>query len=293
MKNPKRNKIPFIILFLVHTFILGYSVYKSKNKRQLFALLMSNIGLAYLLEFFVLNLYNAYKYRPRVLKNNYFDNILGAILSQAIFVPFTAVFLTVKKTGWLGKITGGLYFSIVEMVFLKLKVYKHHWWKTVYTLILIPIYFIISDAWNFFLGKKNPLIRFISLFFTIMVTEANLLFIFATLKKIQFGFGRYHTWTEHFKIVPLYAISFSFFTTLTFLKENNWISKLKVFVFTMVLDLVFKKTKLVKEKFHIVEYVIVRLLTILLYGQFRNWIYEDRKKGELPNNEEELSKIES
>jgi hypothetical protein len=293
MKNPKRNKIPFIILFLVHSSLLGFSFYNSKNKKQLFSLLMSNIGLAYLLEFFVLNLFKAYKYNPKILKSNYFDNIFGAILSQAIFVPFTAVFLTAKKVGWLGKITGGLYFSLVEIAFLELKVYKHYWWKTVFTLILIPLYFRISDAWNVFLSKKNPLIRFISLFFTIMVTEANLLFIFATLRKIRFGFGRYHTWNEHFVIVPLYAISFSFFTALSFLKQNNWISKLRILVLTVVLDFFFKKKKLVKEKFQIIEYAAVRLVTIFAYGKFRDLVYEEREEGDLASIEAELSKIET
>lgn len=84
---------------------------KRKIKKQLFTLLMSNIGLAYLFEFFVLNLFTAYTYKPGILKNAHLDNIFGAILSQAIFVPFTAVFLTARKVGWIGKLLSGVYFS--------------------------------------------------------------------------------------------------------------------------------------------------------------------------------------
>ncbi|MEH7177723.1 hypothetical protein [Neobacillus vireti] len=285
MKNPKYNKIPFIILFLIHSGLLGYSFFKSKNKMQLFILLMSNIGMAYLFEFFVLNLFRAYKYKPRILKKNYFDNILGAILSQAIFVPFTALFFTAQKIGGFGNLLGGLYFALVEVLFLKLKVYKHKWWRTVYTLILIPLYFRLSDGWNNFLNKRNPVIRFISLFFTILITEANLLFVFAVSRKIRFGLGKYHSWNEHFVLVPLYAISLSFFSTLSFLKQNNWISQLRVLVMTMCLDLVFKKLTLVKEKFHTIDYIILRLLSILLYGQYRDWVYGDFR----PEEGEEVS----
>jgi hypothetical protein len=287
MKNPKRNKIPFIILFLIHSTLLGYSFYKSKNKKHLFTLLMSNIGFAYLLEFFVLNLFKAYKYKPRVMKNNFFDNILGAILSQAIFVPFTAVFLTTFKLGWVWKLLGGVYFTLVELLFLRLKVYKHYWWKTVYTLILIPLYFNISDWWNTFLSKKNPIIRFISLFLMIMVTEANLLFLFASSRKIRFGFGKYHSWTEHFLIVPLYAISLSLFSTISFLKENNWIAKLRVLIISVGIDNIFKKFKLSKVKFHGIDYFSIRILVILLYGQFRDWVYGERKTVELEDFEVE------
>jgi hypothetical protein len=291
MKNPKRNnKIPFIALFFIHSGLLGYTFYKSKNKKQLFTLLMSNIGFAYLLEFFVLNLFKAYQYKPRVMKKNYFDNILGAILSQAIFVPFTAVFSTSLKLGWIGKfLLGGVYFSVVEIFFLKLKVYKHYWWRTSFTIILIPLYFKISDWWNIFLGKKNPVIRFISLFLMIMVTEANLLFVFATARKIRFGFGRYHSWHEHFIIVPVYAIAISIFSTLSLLKQNNWVSKLRILVMSMVIDQIFKKRKTVKEKFRVVDYYTVRILVILLYGKFRDWVFGAGKIVEKEDLEDVLA----
>jgi hypothetical protein len=291
MKNPKRYKMPFIILLAFHTSLLGYSFYQSKNKKQLFTLLMSNIGLAYLLEYFVLNLFKAYRYKPRMMKKKYFDNILGAILSQTIFVPFTAAFVTAQKIGWVGKILGGVYFSLVEFVFLRLKVYKHNWWRTVYTFVLIPIYFIISDWWKIFLSNRNPLIRFISLFLMIMVTEANLLFIFASRRKIRFGLGRNHTLNEHFIIVPMYAISYSLFSTICFLKQNNWISKLKVLILTIGLEQFFKKTGLIKEKLHAEDYIKIRFLTSILYGQYRDWVYGVNGEVEFNDNEDKLCKV--
>lgn len=290
MKNPKQNKIPFIILLVFHTGLLCYSFYKTKNKKRVFTLLMSNIGFAYLLEFFVLNIFNAYKYKPRMMKKKYFDNNLGAILSQAIFVPFTAVFLTTLKIGWVGKVMGGVYFSLVEFVFLRINVYEHNWWKTVYTLILIPLYLKVSDIWNMFLAKKYSLIYFMSLFLASMVTEANILFIFASLRKIRFGVGRFHTLNEHFIIIPLYAIFYSLISTLSFLKQNNWISKLRVLVLTVSLDLLCKKVKLVKEKFHVLDYLTIRVLTILLHGKYRDWVYGGNNEVELKEIEDEYSK---
>lgn len=282
MKKLKRNTVPFLILFIIHTCLLGFSFYKNKNKKQIFTLLMSNIGFAYLLEFFVLNLSNAYSYRPKVMKKKILDNILGAILSQAIFVPFTAVFLTAGKIGWRGKFLAGFYFSLVEISFLRLGVYKHHWWKTSYTFILMPIYFKISDLWNNFLGNINPLVRFVSLFLTIMVTEANLLFIFASRRKLRFGFGRYHSWREHFIIVPLFAIALSLFSTWSFWKKNSWTVKLRVLLFTIGLYKLFRGIKLIKSNFRWFEYLVIRIIVIMLYGQFRDWVHVgDRSGGEI------------
>jgi hypothetical protein len=289
MKNPKkRNKIPFIILFIIHASMLGYSFYKSRNKKQLFTLLMADIGFAYLLEYVVLNIFHAYTYKPKVLKKNFFDNVFGAILSQGIFVPFTAVFSTVLKLGWVGKLLGGVYFTLVELLFLRLKVYKHNWWRTIYTLILIPLYFKISDWWNILLDKRNPFVRFVSLFLMILVTEANLLFLFASTRKIRFGVGRFHSWREHFIIVPFYAITLSLFSTVSFLKQNNWSSKLRVLLMTIGLDQIVRKRKVVKEKFHVVLYFTVRILVIFLYGKFRDYVYGVRKTVEIEDIANEL-----
>lgn len=289
MKKPKkRNKMPFIMLLIIHTGMLGYSFYKSRNKKQLFTLLMADIGFAYLLEYVVLNVFQAYTYKPKILKKRFFDNVFGAILSQGIFVPFTAVFSTVFKIGWVGKILGGVYFSLVELLFLRLKVYKHNWWRTIYTLILIPLYFKISDWWNILLDKRNPFVRFISLFLMILVTEANFLFLFAASRKIRFGFGRIHSWKEHFIIVPVYAITLSLFSTLSFLRKNNWSSKLRVLLMTIGLDQIFKNQKVVKEKFHVVDYFTVRILVILLYGKFRDYVYGVRKTVEIKDIQNEL-----
>lgn len=278
-------------MLIIHSSLLGYSFYKTKNKKQLFTLLMADIGFAYLLEYVVLNVFHAYTYKPKIIKKNFFDNVFGAILSQGIFVPFTAVFSTFMKIGWVGKLLlGGIYFSLVELLFLKLKVYKHNWWRTIYTLILIPLYFSISDWWNILLEKKNPVVRFISLFFMILVTEANLLFLFASTRKVRFGAGKFHSWKEHFIIVPLYAITLSLFSTVTFLKQNNWSVKISVFLMTIGLDQLFKKRKLVKEKFRAADYFTVRILAIFLYGKFSDLVYGVRKAGEKEVVEEKCSK---
>lgn len=276
MKLLKRNSFPFLILFFLHSLLLAFSFYKSKERKKLFSLLMSNIGFAYLFEYFVLNIFGAYSYKPKVLKNSYHDNIFGAILSQAIFVPFTAVFLTSLNTGWLGKVFGGLYFTLVEIIFLRLKVYKHHWWKTIYTFLLIPIYFKFSDLWKRNLDQNKGFVQFISLFLMNLVTEANILFLFAGIRKLRFGIGNYHSWYEHFILVPFYAISVSLFAAWSLLKKNDLLAKLRILLFVIGINKLFTKLKLAKTKFHLVDYFVIRIAMIHLFGQFREWVYGDK-----------------
>ena len=280
MRRINRNSFPFIILFLIHTFLLGLTFYKNKNRKSIFVLLVSNMGFAYLLEYFVLNLFKAYTYKPKVLKNHFLDNIFGAVLSQAVFIPFTAVFLSIFKLGWPAKVFGSIYFSLIELLFLRLRIYQHSWWKTGYTLILLPLYFRLSDSWyNYFL-KNNSIIRFVSLFLMVMVTETNLFLFLAIFRKIRFGLGRYHSWKEHFILSPLYSITFSLFTAFSLKKQNSVIAKLSVILFGACLNYFFERIKLLKNKLHFFEYLLVRIIMVFIFGQYRVWVYGERDKSE-------------
>jgi len=273
MRFKNKNSIPFFILFIIHTILIGLAFYKSKNKKEIIIFLGSIMGFSYLLEFFVLNLFKGYKYMPHVLKNKSLDNFLGAFLSQSIFVPFTAVYLTLTKSGLTKKLLGSIYFSLIEVLFLRLRVYKHNWWRTVYTFSLIPIYFVISDYWYYLLAKKNKLIRQISFFLMIMVTETNLFLLLAFLRKIRFGWGRYHGWTEHFIITPLYSITYSLFSYFTLKKSNGYWAKVKLVLFDACLYQIFIRTKIFKTKIKLINYILIKSAMVFVYGTYRKWIF--------------------
>jgi len=272
MRIKNKNSVPFLILFIIHTFLICLAFYKSKNKKNALIFLGTVMGFAYLLEFFVLNLFKGYKYKPKVLKNKSLDNILGGFLSQSIFVPFTAVYLTITKSGLIKKLLGGVYFSLIEIIFLRLGLYEHNWWRTTYTLILIPIYFLLSDIWYYLLVKKNELVRKLSFFLLIMVTETNLFLILAILRKIRFGWGRYHAWTEHFLITPLYSITISIATYFTLKKQNNGWAKLKILLFDASLYQIFVKTNILKTKIKLFNYILMKGVMVMVYGAYRKWV---------------------
>ncbi|MDR6122886.1 hypothetical protein QFZ87_002483 [Bacillus sp. SLBN-46] len=270
--------LPFLLLCVIHSCLLGITFYKSKNRKNIFILLVSNIGLAYLFEYFVFNLFKLYKYKPNIIRNNFFDNVFGAVLSQAVFVPFTSVYLTVSNSGWLKKVSASMYFSIIEMIFLRLGVYKHTGWKTVYTFVLIPFYFKWSDIWYHLLEKKNEIVRFISFFLMIMVTETNLFLILALFRKIRFGVGRHHTWKEHFIISPLYSISVSLFTAFSLKNHNTLDAKLRVVIFCTLLKQYFIKIKLLKNNMKFYQFVLKRIIMVSIYGKYMKWVYGDLER---------------
>ncbi|MEW9667943.1 hypothetical protein [Ammoniphilus sp. 3BR4] len=272
MKSNKRNRYPFIVLLIIHGALIFYTFYKHKDRKSLLILLFSNIGLAYLFEYFVFTLFKAYCYRPYFFKREYIDNTLGAILSQAIYVPFTAVFITASQWGWKVKWLFSFYFSVVEVLFLRLRVYQHHWWRVIYTTVLLPIFFFISDWWYKQIKKGTPFVLSISLVNIILVTSTNIMYVFALLRKIRFGRGKWHSWSEHFHISPLYTLAQALFTVWS-IRDGSWWSKVRVVLFGVMLDWTLKTLGILKMNFYYPYMnIVLNSFMIFLSVRYKHWV---------------------
>lgn len=283
MSKRSKHTLPFIVILIFHLALLIYTFIKHKeNKRELFILLLSNIGMAYLFEYFILNLFHAYTYKPRVFKNNYLDNILGGVLSQAIFVPFTAVYLTAFHIGWKGKVLFSSYFALIEKIFVKMGIYKQNWWKTRYTWCLITVYFLISDDWYKHLQKGTSIVLHLSLYFCINVCSVNLLYILAALRRFKAGFGMVSSWKEHFIVVPIYTIIFSVFTTWQ-IKKQGVLPKINIFIFSLLFDWFIRLYKSVNVNLkYTVDMCMIHVVMIFLAEKFKEMVY-NLKTGTIEN----------
>lgn len=205
------------------------------------------------------------------------DNIFGAILSQAIFVPFTAIFLTALSLGWKAKWLASLYFALIENLFLRLDVYRHKWWKTVYSFIIFPFYFRLSDYWYLQLQKGNKLTEFFSLFFMTFVTRINILFTQTIKRKVLFGIGMHHSWNEHFIFAPLYSLVQSLLSTILLTFKNKWPAWIGMLVFSIGFDNILKKVNIVKNGFQKRSVNnAIRVGIILLASLYRKWICDQK-----------------
>ncbi|MCL7748375.1 hypothetical protein [Halalkalibacter alkaliphilus] len=246
MINKKRNRLAFGLLFFIHSTLLLVTFIMKKDRKNLFIALLSNISFAYFFEYFVLNVFQAYKYKPKFLKNRNLDNIFGALLSQAIFIPFTSLYLTAFEVKWRTKLFVNLYFVSVEFLFLRMKIYKLNWWNPIFTGLAIPVHFYLSDIWYKHIKKGTPIVLSVSLFNMILVTSVNILFLLVVLRKLRFGIGKVYTWYEHFLIGPLYSIVYAIVATKT-VKVGDWISKCKLLAFSISFHLILKRLQVLKS----------------------------------------------
>ncbi|RSD25380.1 hypothetical protein [Mesobacillus subterraneus] len=286
-KLNKKHPIPFLILLVLHSCLLIFTFYKNKDRKRLTITLLSGMGLCFIFEYFVLSLFNAYRYKPKLFVNKDLDNFMGAILSQAIFVPFTVIFLTAFKIGWRGKAFFALFFAVIEKLFLRMGVHQNNWWKTRFTITLIPIFFYINDFWYQQLRIGTPIFQFGSLFLSILVNGLNLMYSMSILRKFRFGLGRWHRWKEHFMVAPIYSFTLSMTTALLIKKDSHAKGIISAFAFTKIMDMLVMRTGVAKQNFrHFLINNSIHLLMIFWAVLVKKWIYQDLNCKELDKGEE-------
>ncbi len=261
-----KNSIPFFILTLFH-FGIVLLMLKKRKKKGFWGLLFTNIGFAYLFEYPTFNLFHGYRYIPHILKKRPFDNVFGAILSQGIYVPIVATFLTIFQKNWRWKISFSFFYFLIEHLFLRIKIYKVYWWKPRYTLIFISLYFFVSDFIYKMLAAPKKWAYVLANFQATQVTWVNIMFVYALFRQIRFGRGRYHTWTEHFNLIPLYSLVLSLIASIT--SKKAIINRFLLIGSHYILDKFLIKKGILKLKFkhvfyHLGWYTIMPFMTRLL-----------------------------
>lgn len=197
----KNRSLPFFVLSIIHGGLLIMTFYKKKSKT--FLLLNISIGIGYIFEYFVLNVFKMYKYCPNIFKNKWIDSVFGALLSQSLFIPISATLLI---KGW-GRVVVSLLYGGVERCFIKWGIFENYTWSTTLTVTTMPFFFNQVRKWWESLLQGNSIKENISLFFCYWVNYTNILyFCLALLNKYRFriGFVKDQYW-EHFMIVPVYT----------------------------------------------------------------------------------------
>ncbi|MEK5520482.1 hypothetical protein [Heyndrickxia sp. FSL W8-0423] len=286
----KKNKIPYLILMIVHLGLFVVTIIKKKDKKPLL-LYYSGIGMAYVFEYVVLNIFRGYRYYPKVLKRNRLDSVFGAIVSQALIVLVSAIFITFFQLGWGWKIFFTLLYSGIEQLFIHLKVFKNRWWKTIYTLISLPFYFWLVSKWSIYLDQKpKKWIGYLTLFFTFWVNYLNINFVLvAFLKRIIFKKGwSLRKYYVNFIIAPTYGFIQSIIGVIVTLKNKKLIG----LGLLHLVDQLFYRLKLIKmKKWSVYCFLPIHIVLLLVGSIFKQQMLHLMSESEC--SQRETKKIQS
>ncbi|MBO7748766.1 hypothetical protein I8J29_31810 [Paenibacillus sp. MWE-103] len=141
------HSVWYIGLIVISVALLLYTYFKSGNKRSVL-LYFGMSGLGYGIEYVIFILFGSYSYEPRLIRDKpYYDELAGAIVSNAMILPAIAVAIAVFRKGWMPILAAIAAMSAVEWFFVRIGIYKHYWWRTWYTSIGLVFYFWAAKLW--------------------------------------------------------------------------------------------------------------------------------------------------
>jgi hypothetical protein len=260
----------YLALVVLSIMIIAITYWKSRNK-LISILLFGVAGLSYLIENIILIWLKAYVYYPGFIQDKLADSILGAIVSDLFSLPSTAVLIAVFQLNWVWIILISGMFAGVEMLFLKLGIYKHYWWKTYYTFISLIFFYTLIKKWFHWLN--NPHGRILSIVTLILslhfIKTQFSIIIYELLKTGQYSVR----WIEALGR-PSYAIStpinlyvaISLTSLIIFRARLIW--KAAAIVGLFVVDIALFKLHIIQihTYWHFV-YLILSNVFVLLIGQ--------------------------
>jgi hypothetical protein len=104
-------------------------------------------GFAWICEYLVLGLLNAYAYKTGVFADPWAQNLLGHLLLNTTLYP-TAAIVTVtgaKRNSAILLFTVAI--TLIDYLFIKLGLYEHHWWRSFMTVITVVATLRIAVFW--------------------------------------------------------------------------------------------------------------------------------------------------
>ncbi|MET3699167.1 hypothetical protein SAMN05877753_101129 [Bacillus oleivorans] len=133
-------------LFGIAIILLIISCKKAKTKR-VFLLFFAVTGSLLFFDYLIYVWGEAYQYYPNIIRGKY-DSKLGSYIN-AVIIASTATLYSVFQAGRLWSLGLAILYTMIEILFLRIGVYQHHWWKFWYTLILLFVFFpVIKGWWN-------------------------------------------------------------------------------------------------------------------------------------------------
>lgn len=274
-KSMFNHSIWYILLMILSTILFLLTIWKKKDVK-LFILLLFTVGIIYIIEYFVLVIFNGYEYDPNILKNHYYDNIVGAIVSNAFAVPMTSVFIAAFRLNIVWKLVCMGILIGIEFLFVHLGIYKHIWWSYLYTGIAMLFSFFISSKWYSVLLKygRKRIVQFITLYFTHIS-------ILATFEFIVFGiFNLYFYSLEWFNdpyrsnvaISALYIYIISFIIVIMIVFECSWIWLIICLLMFSIVDFGLVKAHILKvtHNWFFGYFFLIRLLVLSCIIMIRN-----------------------
>ncbi|WP_166240977.1 hypothetical protein [Paenibacillus turpanensis] len=222
----------------------------------------------YVFEFFIMVWWNSYEYFPRVLPIRYYDNVVGATVSNLLIVPALGTLVAVYRLRWGWIVLFATSLVSVEWLFTQLNIYEPHWWKKGYTWIGLVFFFYLIRIWLGQLKEGHNSFRVISLWMQAWSGVGTVLFIMSVLgmRYYQIGFFEDMYRDDVFTSSIMGILKSGVFAVfVAWFKKAKWRLLAPVLVFAVDLPLYYAGILMVNIPFWIYTVMYMVLAVLLLW----------------------------
>ena len=216
------NYVPYLALMVMSVSVLIGIFIHTKQFRTFF-IYVAFAGIIYIFEIIIVILFSAYEYEPQITTIRYLDNMIGASVSNTFTVPTVATMISVYQLRFRWIAVFALLFGGVELGFVHLGVYAHHWWRVPYTVVSLLFYFSLTKWWvRRFLAGSRP-IRAVTYYIYTMALVLTFMFAFTLSGSRLFEPGIFKdTYRDDIIFSALYGSGKALMITTAVFWFRNW-----------------------------------------------------------------------
>lgn len=185
------NTIWYILLLFTSIIAIVLSLYKTRNLKLTIVFLFSVIGFTFVLEAILAIGLKAYVYHPKVVSDNFLDSVFGNYFSQ-ISISSTSVLIAIFDLSYRWFFLFSLIYFLIEELFIKLGIYEHFWYKSMYTTFgLIPLFWLVKKWYRKTLDSSSKFVNYVSLFLSVFAIYSFTIILSQRLLGIQIFKGNF------------------------------------------------------------------------------------------------------
>ena len=173
------NTIWYVLLGITSIFSLFLIIRVQKNRRFNIAFFFAILAFTYVIEAILLYPFGeAYSYYPKILRHPFLDTMNGNYFSQ-FSITTTLLLLSIYKLRSKWSFVFAAIYYLIEILFLKLGIYQHHWYRSWITFIgFVIICFVVKKWYKKMLYSPKFWIHYITLYLAALSSFGHLLSIF-------------------------------------------------------------------------------------------------------------------
>jgi hypothetical protein len=238
------NTIWYVLLGITSIVALLLIIKRPDYRKFNIAFTCTVLGVAYSIESILLAFYGgAYSYHPKVSKDAFLDTVVGNHFSQ-FSVCTTLVLLAIYNLPTLWNFIFAAIYYLIELMFLKLGIYEHHWYETWITFLGFTLLAFLVKKWYCKLLNSPKFWTYYLTFYFAVLSSYGL--VRSSFVYVKFRIIHYNVYSNVFKDnlilihIPLFII-INIMINVHRLKLS-WIAKCIVFGGLFLIQFILSRT---------------------------------------------------